>query len=72
MIIFQIFCLVTFLIGSIHHCLTFVFEIFLLIFKIVKKFFKDLNKIKPVVKDKKEDIKERYAGTLEKERSEPG
>ena len=46
-IITELICLTTFLLGSIHHCITLIFEIVAFLSKLVKKMFKT-NKIDPM------------------------
>ena len=48
LILFQLACLATFLVGSAHYILTFTFEILAFGFKLMKKICASKNKVMPI------------------------
>ena len=48
LILFQLACLATFLVGSAHYILTFTFEILAFGFKLMKKICTSKNKVMPI------------------------
>ena len=54
----ELVCLIVYLLGSIHHSITFAYEIIIFLFQLVKKLCKGRNQIDPnIPKTKKTEEK---------------